>query len=138
MFVGRINELVSIRNALSTPGSAVMIYGKRKVGKTTLIKEALQNENYISVYYECIKGSLEENISLLTQELVRTGILPAMLAFQSFQDLFSYLDSLAKHIVIIIDEYPYLKVANEGKLVDSIFQSIIDNRLKNMNLIRSE
>lgn len=42
MFVGRINELVSIRNALLTPGSAVMIYGKRKVGKTTLIKEALQ------------------------------------------------------------------------------------------------
>ena len=137
MFVGRKNELVSIRNALLTPGSAVMIYGKRKVGKTTLIKEALQNENYISVYYECIKGSLEENISLLTQELVRTGILPAMLAFQSFQDLFSYLDSLAKHIVIIIDEYPYLKVANEGKLVDSIFQSIIDNRLKNLNLILS-
>ena len=137
MFVGRTNELVSIQNALLTPGSAVMIYGKRKVGKTTLIKEALQNVETINVYYECIKGSLEENISLLTQELVRTGILPAMLVFQNFQDLFSYLDSLAKHIVIVIDEYPYLKVTNEGKLVDSIFQTIIDNRLKNMNLILS-
>ena len=55
MFVGRTNELVSIQNALLTPGTAVMIYGKRKVGKTTLIKEALQNVETINVYYECIK-----------------------------------------------------------------------------------
>lgn len=39
--------------------------------------------------------------------------------------------------LVVIDEYPYLKVMNEPTTVDSVFQSIIDNRLGNIELILS-
>ena len=137
MFVGRGKELQTILENIRIPNTAVMIYGKRKVGKTTLIKEVLKKTTVPSVYYECIKGSLEDNISFLTAELVRNKVLPSMISFQSLQDLFRYLDSLSKRIVVVIDEYPYLKAMNDGKLVDSVFQNIIDNSLSNLNLILS-
>ena len=137
MFIAREKELNTLYQTLSTPGTAAMIYGKRKIGKTTLIKKTLESEEIAKVYYECIKGSLEDNITLLTKECVRSGVLPTSVAFQSFQDLFMFLDSLKKRLVIVIDEYPYLKIMNEGKLVDSIFQNVIDNSLNNINLILS-
>lgn len=137
MFIAREKELDTIHQTLKTPGTAIMIYGKRKIGKTTLIKKALEAEEISGIYYECIKGSLEDNISLLTGELVRTGVLPAHVSFQSFQNLFSFLDAMNRRTVIVIDEYPYLKVMNEGKLVDSVFQNVIDNSMNHLNLILS-
>ena len=38
---------------------------------------------------------------------------------------------------MVIDEYPYLKAATKAELVDSMMQSIIDNRLENLQLILS-
>ena len=40
-FIGRERELAALRKILKTPSASVMIYGKRKVGKTTLIMQAL-------------------------------------------------------------------------------------------------
>ena len=137
MFIAREKELQTLYQTLSAPGTAAMIYGKRKIGKTTLIKKLLEKEETAKVYYECIKGSLEDNITLLTKECVRIGVLPASVAFHSFQDLFMFLDSMKRRLIIVIDEYPYLKIMNEEKLVDSIFQNIIDNSLNNINLIVS-
>lgn len=41
MFAGREKEAESINKTLDNKSSAIMLYGKRKVGKTTLIKEVL-------------------------------------------------------------------------------------------------
>ena len=137
MFIGREKELFSMKNALTAVGTAVMVYGKRKVGKTTLIRQFLINQQEKYVYYECIKDSLEANLDAFTKELFRGGIFPAAISFPSFQELFVYLNSLPERLIIVIDEYPYLKVMNDVLLVDSVFQNIIDNRLKNLNLILS-
>lgn len=41
MFIGRKKELEELRGQFSAPGKrAVLIYGKRRVGKSTLIREA--------------------------------------------------------------------------------------------------
>ena len=42
MFIGRLEELKTLHLLLEKPSASVMIYGKRKVGKTTLIAKALE------------------------------------------------------------------------------------------------
>ena len=59
------------------------------------------------------------------------------LNFGTLQDVFAYLNALPEKIVVVIDEYPYLKAMNDSATVDSIFQNIIDNRLVNIELILS-
>lgn len=135
MFIGREKELTLLHQDYI--GKAVMVYGKRRVGKTTLIQKALENCQYQTVYYECSKGAMQDNIDGLVRELVRVKMLPVPLNFSTLQDVFIYLNALPKKIVVVIDEYPYLKKATDSATVDSIFQNIIDNRLSNIELILS-
>lgn len=135
MFIGREKELTLLQQDYI--GKAVMVYGKRRVGKTTLIQKALENCQYQTVYYECSKGAMQDNIDGLVRELVRVKILPVPLNFSTLQDVFIYLNALPQKIVVVIDEYPYLKKATDSATVDSLFQNIIDNRLSNIELILS-
>ena len=133
MFVGREEELALLRE--EHIGKAVMVYGKRRVGKTTLILKALEQCSYQTVYFECLKGTMQENINGLVQELVRVKVLPVPLAFSSLQDVFAYLNTLTQKMVVVVDEYTHLYAMNDSGVVDSVFQSIIDNRLSNIELI---
>ena len=135
MFIGREKELTLLQQDYI--GKAVMVYGKRRVGKTTLIQKALENCQYQTVYYECSKGAMQDNIDGLVRELVRVKMLPVPLNFSTLQDVFIYLNALPKKIVVVIDEYTYLKKATDSATVESIFQNIIDNRLTNIELILS-
>ena len=43
MFLGRKKELEKLEKALASKGkSAILIYGRRRIGKTSLISEALK------------------------------------------------------------------------------------------------
>ena len=133
MFIGREKELTLLQQDYI--GKAVMVYGKRRVGKTTLILKALEQCSYQTVYFECLKGTMQENINGLVQELVRVKVLPVPLAFSSLQDVFAYLNTLTQKMVVVVDEYTHLYAMNDSGVVDSVFQSIIDNRLSNIELI---
>lgn len=137
MFVGREEELTRLNEAMGCSHSAILIYGKRRVGKTTLIKQALLQQNKKAIYYECLKGTIKENVDAFTQVLYNEKILLFSTSFNSFQEVFSYLNTLSQQFIIVIDEYPYLKSMNAGEMVDSAFQSIIDNQTSNVNLIVS-
>ena len=133
MFVGREEKLALLQH--EHIGKAVMVYGKRRVGKTTLILKALEQCSYQTVYFECLKGTMQENIDGLVQELVRVKVLPVPLAFSSLQDVFAYLNTLTQKMVVVVDEYTHLYAMNDSGVVDSVFQGIIDNRLSNIELI---
>ena len=137
MFVGRSGELQLLLDAFKEKRSATLLYGKRRVGKTTLIKEALEKQQKTYVYYECLRGTMRDNIDGLTQELTRLKILTFATTFPSFQDVFAYLNTLPQQFIIVIDEYPYLKSMTQPETVDSTFQAIIDNHLSNINLVVS-
>lgn len=137
MFVGRTEELELIKKNISQPGKALMVYGKRKIGKTTLIKESLKDDSITSVYFECIKGSLTENLQNLSSVLSDMNLIPQGIEFTSMEGLFSFLGGLGKRIVIVIDEYPYLHYREDPAYVDSVFQRVIDNHLEGLNLILS-
>ena len=46
MFIGREKELSIIKEALSKKSAGVMVYGKRKIGKTTLIPHSLKYDSH--------------------------------------------------------------------------------------------
>ena len=137
MFIGRLDELNTLRHLLEKPSASVMIYGKRKVGKTTLIAEALKSSTDKTIYYECLKAPMQENIDGFVAMLVREKVIPVQLTFKSFTDVFAYLNTIDATFNVVIDEYPYLKAFTKTETVDSIFQSVIDNNLKNIRLFLS-
>ena len=137
MFIGRKEELKTLSKAIRQTDNATLIYGKRRIGKTTLIKEALSKTKTSSVYYECIKGSLQENVDGFVRELIRTGIIKSEISFNNLKNVFEYLNTLPQKCIVVIDEYPYLKNMADSEEVDSMFQNIIDNCLSNIHLIIS-
>lgn len=137
MFIGREKEAAQLLRDLSGCGNAILVYGKRRVGKTTLIKYVLERQKKRFLYYECVKGTLQDNIDGFTAELRRTGLLTFPASFPTFQDVFAFLKSLEESVIVVIDECPYLKSMENAAFVDSAFQSIIDNSLGRCDLILS-
>ena len=137
MFIGRTEEISTLRTLLKKTSASAMIYGKRKVGKTTLIKKTLENSTDKTIYYECLKAPMQDNIDGFVAMLLRENIVPVHLSFKSFSDVFTYLNTIDMTFNVVIDEFPYLKTFTNPETVDSIFQSIIDNNLKNIRLFIS-
>ncbi|MBE6136303.1 MAG: ATP-binding protein [Erysipelotrichaceae bacterium] len=137
MFVGRQKEIQIIEEFADKRNQALLVYGKRRVGKTTLINHALNNKkNFIC--FECLKDTLIENVKSFVNLCVNKGIvIPEYVSRDSFVSLFQYLNTLDDRFYIVVDEYPYLKELNDSQTIDSHFQSIIDNYLSNINLIIS-
>ena len=108
MFVGRVKELEIIKEKLLKPNDHIIIYGNRRVGKTTLANKAASISGLPFVSFECLKSSLKDNIDGLVDAFVEAHIITDGIAFTSFQDLFKYINSLGKHMTVIVDEYPYL------------------------------
>ena len=99
MFIAREKELKLLGDIMSKPTGSVMIYGKRKVGKTTLITHALENSKDTTIYYECIKSTMEENIEGLVTMLVREKVLRVALSFKSFSAVLLILTHLIRHSI---------------------------------------
>ena len=145
MFVGRKNELNKIMDFLQNPGS-LLVYGLRRIGKTTLIKKALNDSKTNYVYFECQKTNEETNVNLFI-DILKDSINFVDAKFDTFLQVFKELDKNYKGYCFVIDEYSYLKqyyleskaqaTKQQADRIDSEFQNIIDNNLNNINLILS-
>ncbi|MFA6776144.1 MAG: ATP-binding protein [Sphaerochaetaceae bacterium] len=134
MFRGRENELKAVRDALGG-NCNILVYGPRRVGKTTLLKEAVEDFPGTCVWYECVKGSLEYNIELLAGAVAIALGKSYLANIRNLFDLFQMIAEGGKRIVVVIDEYPYLKESREGGVVDSYFQRIIDGKYPGLSLV---
>ena len=64
-FIGRKNELKRLREAYATDDyEGVLVYGRRHIGKSELIKQSLKEEKCPVVYYEYTKVSVAERRSV--------------------------------------------------------------------------
>ena len=137
MFFSREKELQILKTQFQKTNNAVAIYGKRRVGKTALIKQADKGGKTF-IYFECLHDLEKENVQLFKNECEKQGVsFPNYFVADRFIQVFEYLNTLNKSLVVAIDEYPYLRELNNPSAIDSEFQNIIDNRLTNINLVIS-
>ncbi|MCR4930112.1 MAG: ATP-binding protein, partial [Lachnospiraceae bacterium] len=136
MFVGRENELTELQSELKDWKSktAVLVYGKRRVGKSTLINRAADSFDGVVINHLCVASTFEGNMELLYQSLCTSLSLPKM-SFESIFSMMDYLKTLGQRILLIIDEYPYLKETGKKGEVDSIMQAVIDKLPENVKII---
>ena len=61
-FIGRESELKQFKEAFeSEKYEGILVYGRRRVGKSEMVKEAVRLSGISSVYYECKKVSEASN-----------------------------------------------------------------------------
>ena len=126
-FFGRKENIKAISKFFtSDKDNAALIYGRRRVGKTELIKHCLKATKTTSIYYECKETSEVNNVKSLCEIISETFGLPP-LAFDTFESTLAFLYKQAKEkeLIVVIDEYSYIRKVVEG--LDSIIQSFIDN-----------
>ncbi len=135
MFKGREKEYKQLIDEFSTKRkSAVLVYGKRRVGKSRLIKEAAQNFDGLVVSHLFSRTSFEGNLSFLTRSICSALSLPQM-TFSNLFDIFDFLNAQNKRILLVFDEYQYLKESLKENEVDSFMQAIIDSLSENIKLV---
>ncbi len=126
MFIGRDRELNTLEKMYhSDKFEFVVIYGRRRVGKTALINQFVNDKK--SIYFMGVESNEKQNLENLSKSIVEfsSGI-QAETSFASFQSALEYVFKLAEkeRIVLSIDEYPY--VARSSKSLASTLQLLID------------
>ena len=134
MFVGRQDELKKLQEMYETDQFQMAVfYGRRRVGKTTLINEFCKGKK--AVYFVGIESTEKENLENFSRAVWQTMV-PGMNmgGFQNFRDLFHYIARAAEQerMILVIDEYPYLAQAYPA--VSSVLQACIDQYMKNGKL----
>lgn len=126
MFIGRDKEL----NALSTLYQSdkfefVVIYGRRRVGKTALINHFMDDKK--AIYYMGVESNEKQNLENLSKSILEySNGIQSDSYFASYQAALEYVFKLAEkeRIILAIDEYPY--VARGSKSLASTLQFLID------------
>lgn len=137
MFYGRENERKKLCTMFHSDGQMIsLIYGRRRIGKSELIKQVLKETDIKSVYYECKQTTEQNNVDSLAELIGEAFDFPKP-AFENMEVLLRFLfqKSEKEPMILVLDEYPYLQENSKG--LDSVLQSVIDHYkdTSNMKLI---
>jgi AAA+ ATPase superfamily predicted ATPase len=135
-FIDRFSEKEKLEKEYKKKGSSfVVLYGRRRLGKTTLIKEFIKDKN--ALFFMASEELESQNIDKL-KELVADFCDNNMLRnakITNWEDLF---ETFIKHDtkekkILVIDEFQYLSKKNSA--FPSIFQRIWDEYFENENVM---
>ncbi len=129
IFVDRENELRILEREWNRKGfSMIILYGRRRVGKTTLLKKFCSNKPYI--YYMAIEASYDT----LCKEFSET--VSKVLKVPISGDIIDVIEAIPRlykdRIAIVLDEFQYIVESDE--LFPSRLQRAIDSTLKNSRI----
>ncbi len=119
--IGRTPEIELLKEALhNNKSELIAIYGRRRIGKTFLIREFFNNQIVFEVA-GLYKGNMNDQLTNFTKKLPKTNkksIAPTNW-FEAFDQLENYLSKLksAKKKVIFIDEFPWMATAKSKFLM---------------------
>ena len=124
-FVGRTSELSLLESQYLLDHPFVIISGRRRVGKSTLILKFLEGKEHL--YYEVDESSRQMLLPSFSRALCKKlGLTPT--EFPDWESAFTvYLTLRPGRKVIVIDEFQYMMMADDGIL--HRFQSLWDNLL---------
>lgn len=139
MFIGRRNELALLRDELASPhASLAIVHGRRRVGKSTLIREAVEERPHIS--YQATRVTASLNLEAFKTETARVlGADELLNSISDWLGMLHYLARAAEHLsglTIVLDEFPYL--ADADPALPSIVQKFWDSgaaRAGNLKLL---
>jgi AAA+ ATPase superfamily predicted ATPase len=135
MFFGREDELASLNELYSKKNFGMsVIYGRRRIGKSTLIAEFIKGKK--AIFYTATKVGSERNFELFTRQV--TSVLDPDIedvTFSSLEVLFDYITKKLsdEKLIIAIDELPYWAEKDEAFL--SVLQKYIDTKWLDKNLM---
>lgn len=129
-FINRDSELKTLQDKWrKDPSQFVIIYGKRRVGKTELIKQFIKGKE--AVYYLADKRTVLEQLRELGQimgDMFSDDLLRSR-GFGSWLEVFNYIKQHKKNkFIFAVDEYPYL--VETDRSISSVFQKGWDEALK--------
>lgn len=127
MFYGREAERKKLNTMFHSDGQKIsLIYGRRRIGKSELIKQVLKGTDLKSIYYECKQTTEQNNVDSLSELIGEAFNFPKP-AFENIENLLRFLfkSSEQKPLILVLDEYSYLRENVKG--LDSILQTVIDS-----------
>jgi len=107
----------------------VVIYGRRRVGKTWLIQHFCQEKP--AILYVAIEQNDQGALMSFSKQVLEA--FPAAKSyldnFSTWEKCFDYIAEQAKdtRLIVAIDEYPYMAMSNPS--ISSIIQKVIDTKL---------
>ena len=139
-FLNREKELEMLEKLYEkakTQGQFLVLYGKRRVGKTELVKHFFSDK--ANIYYLASRISAEDQLKTVSD--VITGYFKAdylkTTGFANWRDLFAFLGERLKdkkeRLVLVFDEFPYLAEGDKG--MSSYFQYGWDEHLKEARVL---
>lgn len=130
MFVGREREMAVLEREFSASGFRMaVVYGRRRVGKTELLRQFIKGKR--GIYLGAVRGKGRNEAKLA--KLIPREYLPVDTG--DMESLILAVGDMSEdgRTVLIIDEFPYL--ANSDKAFTSILQQLIDDQLRDKDMM---
>lgn len=133
MFINRGKELSFLEEKYKDQRPQfVVLWGKRRVGKTELVKQLIKNKPHI---YSLAESTHEKEqlkrFSALVGEFFKEPLLLTR-GFATWEESFRYIKEKNKRLILAIDEFPYLIQSNSG--IPSLFQKAWDEYWSKSNI----
>lgn len=134
-FIGREKERKALEDYYHSAGfQMVIVYGRRRVGKTCLLNEFTADKDCI--FFTAVEASYESNLRAFSEAVsAHFGGADQGIRYDSFERAFRVIKDQAetKKLVLVIDEYPYLALSDSS--MASVLQKTIDTEWKQSNIM---
>lgn len=132
-FLDRKEEIAELERVLNpaTPARFVVVYGRRRLGKSTLIKRVLGPDD---IYY--MAGDFVDAVQcdMLRNQLAGRFPEIARASYATWEDLLMMLNTLSqRQFTLCLDEFPYM--VKHAPELPSVIQRLVDSGDMKFNLI---
>lgn len=136
MFIGRQAELQFLEDKYNSAGGQfVVLYGRRRVGKTETLRQFCKDKEHI--FYTCTEIPDSQQLTAFSQRLLEKNVQAAkyISRFSDWEQALLSIKDLSQKskAVIVIDEFPYMVKNNSA--IPSILQKLWDEELKQANVM---
>ena len=131
-FVDRIDEAARLKDALvREKSSLVVMYGRRRLGKSTLIKRVLSDND---VYFLADRSEGQHQRVLLAKVIAQVFPDFDKLTYPDWESMFRAVNYRTdKRFTLCLDEFPYL--VEQSSELPSVLQKLVDEKLLKYNLV---
>lgn len=131
-FVDRKDEAARLNDALARgKSSLVVMYGRRRLGKSTLIKRVLSEND---VYFLADRSEEQHQRVLLAKVIAQVFPDFDKLTYQDWESMFRAVNYRTdKRFTLCLDEFPYL--VEQSSELPSVLQKLVDEKQLKYNLV---